>query len=754
MRFISGLLLLIYFSDCYGQFEHSNWVFGKSNLLKFTNSGIIQNQINIKTNEASSSISDSTGNLIFYITPEKIYNSIGQILDSIKGSETSWQGALILKHRKREFYEIFTSGYTSSETFLTLYNHRLDKKLKTDAKNKVIFKSCSEQLTSVNHFNNNDIWLSVHKSLSDTFLFYLLKADGLICCPVIQKKGYDYNKSEFKYFTGTEIKFSPNGKYLANALYTDTPEGYNCELFKFNNEDAELSDIVHIPYYVPMTASFSPDSKSLYVALNVVIQYDISKYNLTDIENSKVAVTPYYNNSIRQIQIAPNGKIYITYLDSSHLGVINSPNKHGSSCNFVEKGLKLKYGKCLQGLPNLNQSYYHTPSIDYAYEQDCRTNSIAFEGKDTIKATNYKWVFNKGTKTDTKSTKDASYTFADTGKWQVKYIASNGSRSDTVTKIITIRPKLEQGFFGNDINYCQTLPTLHAPKNLHCIHWYNDTMAELARVDSLKITKEGTYYAKATNLSFCVEWDTIKVIKAIPKADFETKDVCENDSAVFLNKSTGAMSYSWRFGDGQSSKFENTKHKFQISSTTTFNVTLVAVTDFCSDSITKAVTVNQNPSSDFSYVLTGSNVDLKAVQTSNIKYEWKFGAMDSITQTISNYNRIINLSTQSKVCLRVTNLAGCVSQTCKDVTVVITPILKENDIKIYPNPSKGKLNIEINKVGFYNCKLYSIDGKLIFEKALNGLQTETLNLKLVKGNYFIVLEDEKGNFITQNLILE
>jgi PKD repeat protein len=70
--------------------------------------------------------------------------------------------------------------------------------------------------------------------------------------------------------------------------------------------------------------------------------------------------------------------------------------------------------------------------------------------------------------------------------------------------------------------------------------------------------------------------------------------------------------------------------------TKTYNVTLVAkVPGGCSDSITKAVTVNANPSSDFTYLLGGRQVSFTASEPGATKYEWTFGDGEKATTTSS-----------------------------------------------------------------------------------------------------------------------
>lgn len=756
MKVIIFFFILFPSSICFAQGETWNWSFGDSAGIKFIN-GKYPIAVTIFkgfTFEGTATLSDKGGNLLYYSFDNFLYDKNHQRLNTnfkIKTNNSSCQTVQLVKHLSSNDIHIFTTSAFSNDFGSFGFHHYIyNNGFKLI--NQQLKYQIGEKQTSIFNLNGKDIWVTTHSLLNDTFFSYLVKPNEIIDCPVINISGAKYQD---RYPSQGLLKFSPSGRYCASANW----DLNRVEIYYFDKESSKLYNLISIEQLFPYSIEFSPDENYLYFTDRGehIYQVSLKKWDKDSIEKSKTVIKSATYEKYYQMQLASNNKIYIANGDLAYLSCINDPNKSGSKTNFKDSAIYLNGRKSEGGLPNFNSSYFYTPSIDYAYEQDCRTNTITFEGKDTIKATNYEWVFSKGTKTDTKTTKDASYTFADTGKWQVKYIASTGSRSDTVIKTITIWPKLEQGFLGKDINYCLTLPTLHALKNLHCIHWYvalgDTSVMEVSKADSLLPNQEGTYYAKATNLSFCVEWDTIKVIKPSPKADFETKDVCESDSAVFVNKSENANNYIWKFGDGQMSNKQSAKHKYQITNTTTYNVTIVAKMDACSDSITKPITVNQNPNSDFTYKLTGSNVDLKAKPDRN-KYEWRFGTSDSFTSTLPDYNRTINVSTQKNVCLKVTNLAGCVSVTCKDVTLGISPIIKDNDIKIYPNPSKGKLTIEISNAVNYQLYIYTETGQLVIEKSIKGGQVITVLLKEAKGVYLVEVLDESGNKIVKKVVVE
>jgi hypothetical protein len=132
-------------------------------------------------------------------------------------------------------------------------------------------------------------------------------------------------------------------------------------------------------------------------------------------------------------------------------------------------------------------------------------------------------------------------TFADTGKWQVQFIASKGTRFDTVTKTITIHPVFEKEFLGADTFYCQDEQanfTLKTPSNMHCIHWMGDH--SYGQVDTFKVDTAGIYFVKVTDKRFCTVYDTI-FIESVPKPS-KPKILRSDDTLRCIDS---AASYTW-----------------------------------------------------------------------------------------------------------------------------------------------------------------------------------------------------------------
>ncbi|HBN03057.1 MAG TPA: hypothetical protein DD396_03340 [Bacteroidetes bacterium] len=66
------------------------------------------------------------------------------------------------------------------------------------------------------------------------------------------------------------------------------------------------------------------------------------------------------------------------------------------------------------------------------------------------------------------------------------------------------------------------------------------------------------------------------------------------------------------------------------------------------------------------------------------------------------------------------------------------------DFRLYPNPSDGKVTIEVPKKGVYKIVVTDLQGKVIYsEKQLLSLSFE-LEFEFAKGNYIITLIDENG----------
>jgi hypothetical protein len=531
-----------------------NWVFGDSVWLQFTSDSIYSKSIDFTSREASSCFSDDTG-LLYYSSPITFWNlKNNSKLGNFKGHVSSTQGSLL--ESTEDTINFFVSG-ENNHNFNNSINHYIINNLDSIVRVKKIMIASTEQLSSINHQNQKYIWVTTHLSTSNEFYTFLLKNNTTLC-PVVTAIGGDYTLGTVTpQNNGYQIKFSPSGNILT-AIRSDFDATANArvDLAKFDSESGKLGNNVYFRTVVPSRVCFSQFETKLYVSSNRVSQVSLESWNNSAISSSLIDVLPIQSYNISDLSISPNGTILFGIADSTFLGEIKSPDSLGSKCNIVSKSLELNYGKCKYGLPNFNASYFHTPSIDFAYTEDCWGHAYSFEGRDTLQATSWKWIFEKGSVSDSLFTKHCKYTFPDTGKWVVSHMTSTATRSDTVTKTLTIRPQWQQDALGKDTFYCTGASinlTLQAPIDMHCIHW-NDEEPNLDEslgpivdydhfhIDTLLVDTAGTYIVKLTNKTFCQMWDTITIREyARP-----SKSVI-NRSGQELESSIVAAEYRWYF---------------------------------------------------------------------------------------------------------------------------------------------------------------------------------------------------------------
>lgn len=300
------------------------------------------------------------------------------------------------------------------------------------------------------------------------------------------------------------------------------------------------------------------------------------------------------------------------------------------------------------------------------------------------------------------------------------------------------------------------------------IYWdFGDTASGSSNYSKIKgdvthqYSKYGVYYPRLIIFSAGVA-DTFihKISFTDPMPNFEADNVCENDTIRFKNTSSelvGMLQFNWRFGDGENSTLKSPSHFYKIGGVSqTYNVTLTStMNNGCKDSITKPVTVNANPVSDFTYIKNKNRVDFKATQAGNTIYHWTFGNGDSASNN-KDYSYSYPLSGKYLACLKVINADACSSLTCKEVSVTagIANIKKHNGIKVYPNPNAGSFEVEIeNPSKEVNIEVYDLLGNQIKNSQVYHHATKyNIEIKVAKGVYLIRVQNESSVFLGRIMV--
>jgi PKD repeat protein len=158
-------------------------------------------------------------------------------------------------------------------------------------------------------------------------------------------------------------------------------------------------------------------------------------------------------------------------------------------------------------------------------------------------------------------------------------------------------------------------------------------------------------------------------VNTVPTSGFtSTSNMLQVD---FTNSTTGATSYSWDFGDGNSSTDTDPVHTYEEDGT--YEVVLTATNDCGSVTSTETVVVVSMPTAGFTADATNGCAPM-TVQFSNNSsqnaetFEWSFPGGDPATSTEENPTVVYNTPGVFGVTLTVTNAAG--SNTSNEVDFV------------------------------------------------------------------------------------
>src|SRR6218665_480938 len=368
------LTFLLHCVICFSQKENNFWYFGNKSGVDF-NSGSPVNLEDGKLTayEGSSTISNASGQLLFYTNGNKIWNRNHEVMPNgsgLKGDLSSTQSALLVpKPGSSVIYYLFTStggypnGLTYSEIDITLDGGLGDI---TINKNIQLYTPVCEKICAVKNNFNDSYWLLSHAFGSNSFLAYKIDASGLNPIPITSNvgsvttySGANFNASE----SIGHLKIAPDASKIVSVNFNK-----NTEIFDFNLMTGQVSNPVllnTISNWSCYGAEFSPSGKRLYLTggsglgfiMDTVLQYDLDAVNIAASETViKYDGVKFFGT----LQLGPDCKIYANSKKSRSVFVINNPDALGLSCDFQPTNILLK-GLSNIGLPNFVPNADCTP---------------------------------------------------------------------------------------------------------------------------------------------------------------------------------------------------------------------------------------------------------------------------------------------------------------------------------------------------------------------------------------------------------
>jgi PKD repeat protein len=354
---------------------------------------------------------------------------------------------------------------------------------------------------------------------------------------------------------------------------------------------------------------------------------------------------------------------------------------------------------------------------------------------------------------------NATHMFTSTGTFPVSLkMISEFDCTDSLIKVINVKPipvinfvtdklcSLDSTRFTNLTNEIQGITSDYT--------WtFSDGPEQHTRNVSRKWTSHGPKTVKlVSSLSNGCRAEKEATLNVLiqPEANFNVKDICANENAVFVNTSKvdqGEMDFMWDFGDSSGIRVPNPKHQYTISKTKFFTVTLVAKADQgCSDTVKRIIRVHEVPDCGFTFSpfspIGNKTFRFVPMNSTYEEYEWFFGEGGSSKNKTPIYQYLYNGS--YTVVLRAKNSGGCICEQTIYLKVDLTGLSEKYDdaFSIYPNPADQFVSIRLKDAEQGTARIYNQLGQLVKTVSL----TETTEIgtgELSPGIYVVevILDD-------------
>ena len=379
-----------------------------------------------------------------------------------------------------------------------------------------------------------------------------------------------------------------------------------------------------------------------------------------------------------------------------------NPSHTYTNTGFYTVSLKVTSSTGCKGTTTINR-YIRIVSgvnVDFAFSQPSTCKApfmINFQDQSSGPGTlSYSWNFGNGS---TSTLKNPNTIYPVAGTYPVKLaVQSNLGCNGSTTKNIVVAGKTTNFSFPSTICIGQTVnfQNSSSPPPVSASWSFSDGTTS-SQINPVKtFLTGGTYQVKLiNNYGNCSDSITKNVTVIIsPVVNFSANDSisCNASLAVqFTDKSPGAATWIWDFGDGTTSTQQNPSHTYNTPGF--YDVTLsITLAGGCGNTMTKAQYIKIKPT-----IVSISNAPvggcapftyspIASIQTidSIVSYSWDFG--DGTTSTLQNPTHTYNLTGSYNIQLTVTTQSGC-TQTVTIPSGVTTGTKPTANFSFTPNGS-------------------------------------------------------------------
>ena len=714
----------------FSQVEATKWYFGILAGLDFSTSPptILANG-SMTVDQGCSAISNSIGAILFYTDGEKVWNQNHTIMPNgtgLFGDQTPAQSSVVIrKPGSQTLYYIFTVqgvGQSGGVCYSIVDMSLSGGTGSVTVKNAPLYANpCTEAITATKHCNGNDFWILTHDLNSANFRAHLLTSAGVSTPAIISTVGSLHSCGNAYNST---MKFSPNSRKVGVVSF-----GCNFnQLFDFDNSSGVVSNPLSLQNGMQAySCEFSGDGTKFYIAdagWSALHQWDLCAGSPTAIIASNYSVSTS-GGSLGNIQLALNGKIYVSKSNSTSLGVINNPNLAGAASNYVNTGQSVSPNTSRRGLPNFVTSLFlqrpPPPPFTSTLTPAISCNAVSFSASSTptlygcafsgYSLTSIQWDFGDPSSgaANSSALQNPVHVFSSLGTYTVSliYQYSCGGGTDTIKQPVTITQPCVQVLSAVS---CSALGSATATA-INGGGPYSYTWLPVGQTGSicnsiipgsytLLVSSPGisTYSIVGAHAPNSLIAGTISATSTL-----NCNSVNNGTAGVSLSNASASQSYTWASLAG--SQFGNTAINLGAGTHTLYAIDLLSGCTY-----SNVFLINQPPlttlnlTSSSSTACVGSNFTLSATASGGSPpyiYNWTNGPATSVyvtsvqstgnssfTLTATDLNNCVSIGNLTLGIIQNPTLTVTTASTCPGVTATLG-VLGANSFTWYPGGSQS-----------------------------------------------------------------
>lgn len=552
LRLFFCIVILFLSGNSFSQNSNNVWYFGNYAGLDF-NSGspvaLISGQLN--TQEGCSSISDNSGNLLFYTDGMKVWNRNHIVMPNgtgLMGNSSTTQSALIVPAPGSSLlYYLFAIDDLGGAMTYSIVDMSLASGLGdvTLTKNVLLHPNVSEKQSAVLKCDGN-IWVISHESNTNTFFADLITTTG-ISPSILSSVGTSHagGGGGGTYNTVGQMKISQQGNRIALALR----DSGVFEVFDFDINTGVISNPISInpgAYSVAYGVEFSPDGSKLYggrILASNIYQFNLLAGSPAAISASATVVgsTGNFTNSF---QLGTDGKIYIAKSISQTSGigsldVINNPNLLGVACSYSSSAVSLGGKLSLLGLPNF---MVRPPSLSVNVSISGTTTICSGQSTTLVASggSTYSWSGGIIASSD-------SITVSPLASTTYYLNSSNACGSDYDTIIVQVDSPVNIVASSSNDSICSGQISNLMASGSSTYQWSGGASSALSNITVNPLTTS-TYYVSGDSNACGMDSDTLTIfVENLPIINVSgTLSICSGQSTTLT--ASGGINYNWSGG--------------------------------------------------------------------------------------------------------------------------------------------------------------------------------------------------------------